>query len=205
MAYDTLASKERLEKTIAALTKHHFRAESVATKEEALARVKDRIQEGASVMNGASRTLEQIGYQDYLASGEHAWRDLHAEIRGEDDDEKRAMLRRQSVSSDWYLGSAHAVTEDGQLFFASNSGSQLPHLAYTSPNIVLVIGTHKIVQDLAEAQARLDAHVIPLEDVRMREAYGYGTGHMKTLILREENPALGRNVHVILVDEVLGF
>lgn len=205
MTYDTLASKESLAKTEAALASHNFVSETVATKEEALARIKALIPAGASVMNGASRTLEQIGYKDLLKEGNHGWNDLHAGITAENDDAKRAQLRRESVTSDFYLGSAHAVTENGELFFASNSGSQLPHLAYTSPNIILVVGTHKIVPDLATAADRLAAHIIPLEDVRMKEALGYGTAHHKTLILNSENPALGRTVRVIFVEEVLGF
>jgi hypothetical protein len=47
--------------------------------------------------------------------------------------------------------------------------------------------------------------VVPLEDERMKKAAGYGTAHNKTLILHGENPAIGRKVHVIFVNEKLGF
>jgi len=106
-------------------------------------------------MNGASRTLEEIGYVDYLKSGTHGWKNLHEEILAEKDPATQALLRKQSVLSDYYLGSAHAVTQTGELVIASNSGSQLPHLAYTSPNIILVVGTHKIVPTLQDALARI--------------------------------------------------
>jgi hypothetical protein len=39
----------------------------------------------------------------------------------------------------------------------------------------------------------------------MKEAYGYGTTHSKTLILHKENPNMGRKVLVIFVKEDLGF
>lgn len=205
MAYDTLASEETITRTTAALAARYFIPERVATKEAALARIQELIPAGASVMNGASRTLEQIGLIDMFKNKSHAWKNLHDAILEEKDETRKAELRAHAVVSDWYLGSAHAITEDGQLFIASNTGSQMPHLAFTSPNIILVVGTHKIVRDLAAAQQRLTDRVIPLEDVRMNEVYGYGTMHMKTLVLHGENPAIGRKVHVLLVDEVLGF
>ncbi len=205
MEYNTLAAPESLDRTIAALSEHHFLPIQVQTKEEALEKIKELITPGASVMNGASRTLAEIGFTEYLKAGEHGWNNLHANIVAETDPEKQATLRRESVTSDFYLGSAHAVTETGELYFASNSGSQLPHLAYTSKNIILVVGTQKIVPSLQVAVERLNSHIIPLEDVRMKEVYGYGTGHFKTLILHGENPAMGRSVHVIFVNEILGF
>ncbi len=205
MNHAALATKEELNRTTLALTANHFIPEVVATKEEALARVKELIPEGASIMNSASKTLEQIGYIDYLRAGEHGWNNLHANVLAETDKEKQGALRKQSVISDFYLGSAHVITEQGQIVVASNSGSQLPHLAFTSPNIILVVSTKKLTSDITSALDRIDSHIVPLEDVRMHEVYGFGTIHAKTLILHKENPALGRHVHVIFVEEDLGF
>ena len=205
MDFKTLASSGSIEKTSAALRGHHFEAILVNTKEEALAKIRELIPEGASVMNGASETLREIGYIDLLKSGEHKWSNLHDGILAETDQEKQMQLRRQSVLSDFYLGSAHAVTETGEIVIASNSGSQLPHLAFTSPNVILVIGAQKIVPSLPDALRRIDDYVVSLEDKRMKSVYGYGTSHSKTLILHKENPAMGRKVHVIIVNESLGF
>lgn len=205
MEFNTLAATEAVERTSAALKEHHFEPLVVSTKEEALSAVKERISEGASVMNGASRTLEEIGYLEYLKGGQHGWHNLHENILAESDPSKQALLRRESVVSDYYVGSVHALTETGELVIASNTGSQLPHLAFTSPNVILVVGTNKIVPTLADGLARVNEHVIPLEDERMKGVYGYGTLYAKTLILHQENPNLGRKVHIILVEETLGF
>src|SRR5487761_2201177 len=139
MEYTTLASKESLEKTVAALTANNFMPEVVATKEAALARIKELIPAGASIMNGASTTLQQIGYVAYLKEGTHGWNNLHAAILAETDAAKQGELRKMGVLSDYYMGSVHALTEGGEMLIASNSGSQLPHLAYTSPNLILVV------------------------------------------------------------------
>jgi L-lactate utilization protein LutC len=205
MDFKTLASQESINKTIISLQANNFLPIEVKTKEEALAKVKELIPAGASVMNGASETLREVGYIDILKNKDHSWVNLHDVVLAETDKDKQAKLRRESVLSDFYLGSAHALTETGEILVASNTGSQLPHLAFTSPNIIIVVGAQKITPNLGEALKRINNHVVPLEDVRMKEVYGYGTLHAKTLILHKENPALGRKVHVVIVNERLGF
>lgn len=203
--FDALASIEVLAKVTQGLTERNFLPETVQTGADALARVKELIPAGASVMNGSSRTLEQIGFVDYLKDGAHGWNNLHATVLAEKDAEKQKVLRRQSVLSDYYLGSAHAITESGEIVIASNTGSQLPHLAFTSPNLILVAGIQKIVPTLQDAFERIQAYVMPLEEVNMQQKYGAHTARNKTLILHGENPMHGRKVHVILVSEKLGF
>jgi L-lactate utilization protein LutB len=199
------AAKDRVDKTAESLKSRGFKPIVVNTRAEALETIRNLIPKGASIMNGASVTLEQIGFIDLLKNGRHEWNNLHATVLAEPDPAKQALLRRQSVVSDFYLGSVHALSLTGEMIIASNSGSQLPHLAFTSPNIILVVGIQKIVPTLEQAFERLEKHVVPLEDKRMKAAYGFGTSHAKTLILHRENPAIGRNVHVIIVNENLGF
>jgi L-lactate utilization protein LutC len=205
ITFDALRSKDVVTKTAVALTGRGMTAESVEKGAEALEKIIHMIPQGASVMNGASRTLEQIGYIEHLKSGQHGWNNLHAGIVAEKDPAKQGALRKQAVSSDFYLGSAHAVTEGGEIVIASASGSQLPHLAFTSPNIILVVSNQKIVPTLPDAIKRIEDHVMPLEDKRMKAAYGVGTARNKTLIMSGEHPMMGRKVHIIFVNEKLGF
>lgn len=203
--YDTLASSEAVEIASKALAEHGFKPERLATKEAALKRIIELIPAGASVMNGSSTTLKQIGYIELLKSGKHPWNDLHREILAEQNPEKQGALRRESVLSNYYLGSVHAVSQTGELVIASNTGSQLPHLAFTSPNSILVVSTMKITQDLPSALERLREHVFPLEDQRMKDEGMGGSAISKILILQREQAFLGRNVHILFVDEKLGF
>ena len=205
MQYTTLATKESITKTIAALKEHNVEATVVSNKEEALAAIKQLIPSGASVMNGSSVTLEQIGFVDYLKSNTHSWNNLHAGILAEQDKEKQGLLRKQAVLSDYYLGSVHALAETGEFIIASNSGSQLPHIVYTSPNLLFVVSTQKIVPNLAEGMKRLEDYVLPLEDKHMQDLYGIGSGISKVVIFKREKPGSGRTVKMILVEEQLGF
>lgn len=115
------------------------------------------------------------------------------------------MLRKQSVVSDFYVGSVHALSENGEIVIASNSGSQLPHIVFTSPNVIFVVSTQKIMPTLSDALERLEKHVVPLEDARMKSVGYPGTFLSKTLIFRGEHPVMGRKFHVIFVKEALGF
>lgn len=208
MDYTTLATQVSLDTTVAALKERGFEPIVVDTKEEAMEKVKELIPADASVMNGSSRTLEEIGFTEHLKFGTHGWNNLHAAIVAETDPEKQKTLRRQALISDYYLGSVHALAETGEMIIASNTGSQLPHLVYSSPNVILVVGEQKIVPTLADAYQRLMTHVVPLEDERMKQAYGpdSGTALNKVFVFHRENTAYtGRTVRVLLVKEKLGF
>ena len=188
-----------------ALSANNFAATLVTSKKEALAQIQEWIPKGASVANGASRTLEEIGYIDLLKSNTHGWDNLHEKVLAEKDQVKQAYLRKETTIADYYLGSVHALTENGMLLIASNSGSQLPSIAFNAKNLIFVVGQQKIVADLAAAFTRVKEVVIPLEDERMKGVYGFGTMHAKTLVLHKENAAMGRTARVILVQENLGF
>lgn len=205
MDYTALATDETLAKVVSALKERNIEGIVVNTKEEALAKLKELIPAGASVMNGSSTTLQQIGFVDYLKGGAHGWNNLHAAVLAETDPEKQKRLRRESLLSDYYLGSVHALDEAGELLIASNGGSQLPHVAYSSPNVIFVVGAQKITPTLSDAEARLRTHVVPLEDARMKAANMGGTKLNKLFYFFGEPTYTGRKVRLILVKEHLGF
>lgn len=205
MNYDTLANMEAVQKTINALTERGIKAVIVNNRTEALEQVKSLIPKGASIMNGSSRTLEEIGFVDYLKSGNHGWKNLHEEILAEKDPVKQAILYKQAVLADYYLGSVHAVAETGQLVIASNSGSQLPHIVFTSPNLVFVVGMQKLAPNLDASLSRVREYVLPLEDKRMKEVGMGGSAISKLLIFEREPVFMGRKVHIVFVNEKLGF
>lgn len=205
MNFSSLASVDDVQKTRAGLIGRGYEVFVVKNKAEALEKIKEIVPAGAAVMSGASVTLEQIGFVDYLAGGKHGWTDWNAKIKDEDDKEKRAKLRRESVMSDYYLGSVHALAESGEFVIASNTGSQLPHIVYTSHNLVFVVSTKKIVPDLAMAMKRLEEYVVPLEDKHMQDLYKVHTAMNKVVVFRGEAPMTGRKVKFVLVSEDLGF
>lgn len=203
--FDNLATSDDIKKIIEALKVNNIEAELVGSGKEALERIMSLIPKGVSVMNGSSKTLEEIGFIEYLKSGNHSWNNLHEAIVKETDPQKQANLRKQALLADYYLGSVHALTMDGKMLFASNTGSQMPHLVFSSSHLILVVGAQKIVANMNEAMLRLEEYVIPLEDKRMMGLYNVHTFPSKVLMFNRENPKSGRKVMVLIINEKLGF
>ena len=205
MDYSQLASKETVAKTADALRAKNYEVFIVESGAEAFSKIKDLLPQGASVMNGASVTLETIGFVDYLKEGKHGWNNLHAAIVAETDGAKQAQLRKQALLSGYYLGSVHALTESGEFIVASNTGSQLSHVVYSSTEPIFVVGAQKIVPTLEEAFKRIREYVIPLEEDHMMQKYKVHTTLNKEVVFHGESPYTGRKIRLILVNEKLGF
>ncbi len=204
MTYDTLASEESIQKVLDSLPARNIAGEVVKTKEEALARIRALIPAGASVMTGASVSLEEMGFVDFLKSGDHQWKNLKEAVVAEKDPAKQGRLRKEATLADYFLGSVHAITENGEVIIGSNTGSQLPSYTFSSDNVIWVVGTQKIVPTFEEGMKRLHEYVIPLEDVHMQQLYGIHTNLSKLLVFfKEASPS--RKIHLILVQEKLGF
>lgn len=189
-------------RAVVGLKARGFNAEPVPDRAAALERVKSLIPDGAEVMTGGSTTLDEIGFSAYLKSGEHLWVNLKERILSEKNQEKQLALRRRAVFADYFVGGVQAVTEDGLLVAGSATGSQLAAYAYGGRNLILVAGAQKITSNLDEALKRLREHSTPLEDMRMK-SLGYPGTLLSKAFIYEREPR--RNVHVVLVNEKLGF
>ena len=206
MSYTTLPDPDQLQRTIEAVKTRGIKVELVETKEVALVRLQALIPAGAVVMTGGSVTLTQIGFDALLISGNHPWRNFKADLLAEKDPVKQSALRLQGTQAEFFLGSVNAISETGELVFASATGSQLPAYAFTSRNIIWVVGAQKIAATLDEALRRIREYVLPLEDQRQKNAGNKnGTFIGRILILEREPVYLRRNLTLILVNEVLGF
>jgi hypothetical protein len=207
MDYTSLPTADRLQKTIEAIQARVITVTLVETKESALSQVQALIPAGATVMTGASITLQQIGFLTLLNEGKHPWRNFKSEVMAEKDPAKQSALRKQGTLADYFLGSVNAIAETGELIFASATGSQMPAYAYSSSHVIWVAGAQKITPTLDTAIQRVRDYVLPLEDQHMKQLYGPDVRSFigKLLIFEREAPYLHRNLNLILVNEVLGF
>ena len=206
MVYDTIPDAERLQRTVDAVNGRGIHAELVETKESALERVQSLIPAGAVVMTGASVTLQQIGFEALLIRGNHPWRNFKADLLAEKDPLKQSAMRREGTLAEYYLGSVNALAETGELVFASGSGSQLPAYAFTSRNVIWVVGAQKITLTLEDAVRRVREYVLPLEDQRQKSIGNQAGSRINRMLIMEGEPAyLRRNLRLILVNQALGF
>jgi L-lactate utilization protein LutC len=206
MAYDILPTPERVHRTAESVNALGIHAEFVETKEAALERVQALIPPGCVVMTGGSVTLQQIGFEEILISGNHPWRNFKADLLAEKDPVKQSAMRREGTLAEFFLGSVNALSETGELVFASGSGSQLPAYAYTSRNVIWVVGAQKITPTLDDALRRVREYVLPLEDQRQKNLGNKAGSRINRILIIEGEPAyLRRNLTLILVNEILGF
>ena len=112
-------------------------------------------------------------------------------------------MRRMGASPDYAVGSVHAVSEHGEVFVASFSGSQLAAYVSGAGSVIWVVGSQKIVPDRDAAFQRIYEYSFPREDERAREAYGFGSGVNKVLVVNRE--FMPGRITVILVKQELGF
>jgi L-lactate utilization protein LutC len=200
--FATPATEAELEALAGRLRERNFEVVIVQDAAEAKSEVLKRIPEGATVHSGKSKTLEDAGVFDELMSSER-YDFLRRRTSKMDRNTQGDEIRKLNAAPDVMLGSVHAVTEAGQLVITSASGSQIGPIASGAGKLVLVIGSQKVVPDLDAAFRRIDEHVFPWEDARLREAMNIGTAITRTLILdRDFRP--GRTT-IILVREPLGI
>ncbi|KAG0263195.1 hypothetical protein DFQ27_001881 [Actinomortierella ambigua] len=204
--YSQPASQERFQTAKAGLEAKGFKVHVAQNKSEAFNTLKSLIPKGASVNNAHSTTLEEIGFITYL-KGETEWDNVHAAILAETDRAKQAELRRTKGSTvDYYLTSMAAVTENGEMAHGDLSGSKVGGVAFGAGNVIVIVGSNKIVKDLDEAEKRTREFALPFESARSRDAYGVpGSALVHYETIANPSPFNTNRVQVVLVNEALGF
>ncbi|KAF9432306.1 hypothetical protein BGZ76_010996 [Entomortierella beljakovae] len=204
--YTKPATEESIAAAKAGLEASGFKVHVVNTRAEAFHTVKSLIPSGASVNNAHSTSLEEIGFITYL-KGETEWDNVHAKILSEKDFAKQGELRRTIGSTvDYYLTSLSAVTETGALVHADLSGSKVGGVAFGASNVIVLVGSNKIVKDEEAAHKRTHEFALAAESARARDAYGVpASAVVHYEVIKKANPFNPSRIQVVLVKDVLGF
>ncbi len=201
--FGVLADDTTIARTVDALRAKGYAVHVAETAAEAKDLIIGLIPEGAEVNQGASETLETIGVTAALEDGRFDNVRLRTRSMDRSTPEGLRAMRKLGVAADWHLNSAHALTEDGTIVVASNTGSQLAPLAFGAGEVIFAIGTQKIVPDLASAFRRIEEHTLPLEHGRMQGLYGVNSEIKKILIINKEfRPS---RFTIVLIKEHIGF
>ena len=201
--WNVVPSDETLEKTVKAIESRGIKVIITGSADDAMAVLKKVIPEGAEVMNGSSTTLIEIGYEDYILGGQSGWKLVHTVITAENNDNKRAELRRKSVAADYFISSANAIARTGEIVACDASGSRVGAWPFAAGHLILVVGINKIVPHLEDALNRVRQYAYPLENARAKRVYGTPSMIGKCVILSHEKNE--ERVLLILVKEALGY
>lgn len=200
--WNVLASEIVIDQVRNILEKNGITSYVVENGEDAKTKIKEIVPHKAEVMTMTSVTLDSTGISDLLNSPEY--NSVKATLGGMNRETQSLEMNKLGAAPDWAVGSVHAVTEDGKIVIASNTGSQLPAYAYGSQHVVWVVGAQKIVKNLDDAMKRIYDYVLPLESERAHKAYGVEGSHVSKVLIINKEVKPGR-ITVIFVKEVLGY
>ena len=200
--FSKLANDEQIQRTAKALEANNIHTLIAENSEEAKRLFFELLPEGAEIFLGASVTLETLGIKDEIdQSGRYDA--VRPKIFAMNRETQGMEIRKLGGAPDYAAGSVHAVTEDGQVLIASNSGSQLGPYASGAGKVIWVVGAQKIVRDLNEGLRRIQEYSYPLEEQHMQQLYRVGTHINKVLIVNGE--LRPNRITMIIVKEEIGF
>ena len=203
---------ERLAKTlIKNLKRRHIEGFYCPTAEEAVQKVSELIEDGSSVTWGGTMTVRDLGIPDYLRN--RGTLDVLDRDLAEKPEEKLAMYLR-AFSTDVYLTSANAISEDGVIVNIDGNGNRVAAITWGPKKVIFVIGLNKVAQNVEAALARARSTAAPTNAARFdiqTPCQADGVCHncnspqsICNYIHFLRNSPKGRHV-VVLVGEELGY
>ena len=154
-----------IEKTIKALERNKFVVHYFETGAEAVAYLKNRIQ-NKCVAIGDSRTLLEIGVHDALSEVNVDITDIQRPLPGESfrDTALRTMGR------DVFLTSVNALSQTGEMVNIDGTGNRVAASLFGSQEVFFVLGVNKITPDLASAIYRARNVAAPLNSKKNKKS-----------------------------------
>ncbi len=134
-------------------------------KEEAKALVMSLIDKGATVTNGGSVTMKEIGVMDAVKEREDITY-LDRNASGLTPDEVKEIYKK-AFFADVYLMSTNALTLSGELYNVDGNSNRVAALLYGPESVIVVCGVNKIVENLDEAVKRVKTVAAPKNTVRL--------------------------------------
>lgn len=203
MQYNQLPNQDSINKTLESLNSNGITTVFVQNGDEATTEALKLIQEGREVMNMTSVTVEQIGLKDILLHSKK-FNDVRNKFATMNHETEHLEMQKLGAAPEYVVGSVHAVTEDGHVLIASQTGSQLAAYVYGSSHVIWLVGAQKIVPTVEQGIKRIYDYTLPLESERAQKAYSVaGSAVNKLLIINKE--VKPNRIHLILINQVIGF
>lgn len=134
-----------------------------ATKEEAVLKAMELMEETSVVSWGGSETLKESGMMDALRASNHT---LIDRMTAKTPEEQREIYAK-TVMSDYYFMSTNAITYDGELVNIDGNGNRVACLITGPKNVIILAGMNKLAADVDSAIARVHNQSAPPNGVRL--------------------------------------
>lgn len=155
---------ERLaERMIKNLKHRNMEAFYCKTSEETIQKVLELIPDGSSITWGGSMTIRDMGLPDALrkkGTYEVLDRDL---VEG---NEEKVQMYVRAFTTDVYLSSANAISEDGVIVNIDGNGNRVAAITWGPKKVIFIIGLNKVAQTVEAALARARSTASPINAAR---------------------------------------
>ncbi|WP_028829763.1 lactate utilization protein [Proteocatella sphenisci] len=154
----------KIQRTIKALHKNNIEGYYAKDAEEAIKTFRSLVKENSVVTAGGSMSCVETGIMDLLRSGAYDYRDR--ERSGITHEEVQQVLR-DAFTSDYFITSTNAITENGELFNIDGNGNRVAAISFGPKEVIVITGSNKIVRDSEEARKRVKAISAPANAMRL--------------------------------------
>ena len=201
-------NEELAQKITKGLKSRNMTGYYVKTKEEALNKALELIPEQSKITKGGSMSVNEIGLVDALKAGNYEYCDREAM-------EDKRVAELFAYNADIYLGSTNAITEDGILINIDGNSNRVSAYAYGPKKLILIVGMNKAAADVDSAMKRARNEAARLNAKRFglslpctltgscMNCKSPDTICCQFLVTRYSRHT--DRIHVILVDEALGY
>jgi hypothetical protein len=200
--FATAVSEETIQRVAQRIRERNIEVIVVDGGEQARNIVLERIPKGAEVHSAKSQTLKDAGIFDII-NDESRFDAIRPRYLKMDRNTQAREIRKLISAPDYMLGSVNAITEEGILVLTSASAGQMGPYASTAGNVILVVGSQKIVPNLETALRRIHDYVLPWEDAQLRQVLNRGSFVGKTLLIEQEG--VNGRMTIILVRQPIGI
>ncbi|MCL2842950.1 MAG: lactate utilization protein [Oscillospiraceae bacterium] len=158
--------KTTIQTTIDSLGRNNMAGYFVADATELIGLLQDLLPKGTIVGSGDSVTLEQTGVFEFLRNGDYVFHDKFQP--GLTSADKRSLYLKNFSAHTFIIGTS-AVTMDGKLFNIDGNGSRVAPMIYGPEQVIVVVGTNKIVPNVEAAIERTRQIAAPLDAIRLKK------------------------------------
>lgn len=157
--------KLHIERAMKNLKKNNIESFIVESKELVTDLIERLINEGDTIGFGGSQTLKQIGFFEFIKSGNYNLLDRDQEGLSRDEVQN---INRQVFLSDVYFASANAVTEHGEIYEVDGNGNRVAAITFGPKKVILIVGKNKVVKNLHDAVERVKNIACPANTMRLK-------------------------------------
>ncbi len=195
-----------------ALEKNKMKPYFAESREQLHDIVRSLIKDDKLITAGGSMSLKESGVTELLMT-EYA--NVFLDRSKGKTPEEIGDIYRKAFVSDTFFASTNAITEEGELYNVDGNGNRVSAMIFGPKQVILVVGTNKIVKDMNEAVRRVETVAAPKNTVRLdcntpcKIAGECGHCHSEQRIccsyVRLGQQRVSDRIKVIIVNESLGY